>query len=80
MGMKFRVTLPEGKSIAKEAFYLIALKDKIDFVSYNFSKDKNNIIPTYKAAITDIMNWLIKIPTDRRTEAFASFEIRKSNN
>lgn len=77
LNIKFRVKLSEGKTIAREAFYLIALKDKVDFTSSNLSKDQSSIIPTYRAAITDITNWLIKIPSDRRTEAFASFEIRK---
>ena len=78
LGMKFNVGLQDGKSLGKEAFYVIALKDRFDFTSENFNKDELSIIPTYKAAITDIMNWLIQIPANKRTEAFSSFEIRKN--
>ncbi len=79
MGMEFIAELPHGVNRAKEALYLIALKDKYDFRSENFNQNgQKNIIPTYKAAMTDIMNWLIRIPPDRRTEAFQSYEIRRS--
>jgi len=77
LGMKFNVYLPKNKNFGKEAFLVIALKEKIDFISDNLSKDGLSIIPTYKAAMTDIMSWLIQIPVDMRTEAFASFEIRR---
>jgi hypothetical protein len=76
-GMKFNVYLPAGISMASEAFLLIALKDKINFTSENFNQDGMSIIPTYRAAMTDIMSWLIQIPADKRTEAFRSFEIRR---
>ena len=76
-GMKFNVYLPAGISMASEAFLVIALKDKINFTSENFNQDGLSIIPTYRAAMTDIMSWLIQIPADKRTEAFRSFEIRR---
>ena len=76
LGMKFNVYLPADKSMANEAFLVIALKDKVDFKSDNFHQDGLSIIPTYRAAMTDIMSWLIQIPADMRTEAFRSFEIR----
>jgi hypothetical protein len=79
-GMKFNVYLPEGKSMANEAFLVIALKDKVDFKSDNFHQDGLSIIPTYRAAMTDIMSWLIQIPADMRTEAFRSFEIRRKHD
>lgn len=75
--LKFRASLPEGKSLVKEALLLVALKEKIDFFSNNLSTDGQGVIPTYKAAITDIMNWLVRIPADMRTEAFKSFTIKK---
>ncbi len=75
--MKFNVGLPQDKNFGKEAFLVIALKEKIDFISDNLSKDGLSIIPTYRAAMTDIMTWLIQIPVDMRTEAFSSFEIRR---
>jgi hypothetical protein len=77
VGMKFNVYLPEGKSLANEAFLVIAIKEKVDFKSDNFHQDGLSIIPTYRAAMTDIMSWLIQIPADMRTEAFRSFEIRR---
>ncbi|MFC2094551.1 DUF4384 domain-containing protein [Bacteroidota bacterium] len=77
LGMKFNVYLPQNKNFGREAFLVIALKEKIDFISDNLSKDGLSIIPTYKAAMTDIMSWLIQIPVNMRTEAFASFEIRR---
>jgi hypothetical protein len=80
LGMKFNVHLPEDVSIANEAFLVIALKDKINFTSENFQQDGLSIIPTYRAAMTDIMSWLIQIPADMRTEAFRSFEIRRKHD
>jgi len=77
MGMNFTVGLSPNKPSQTEALYVIALKDKLDFVSGNFSRDGLSVIPTYRAAITDIMNWLIQIPIDERAEAFKQFEIRK---
>lgn len=77
MGMHFTVELPKGVERAKEALYVIALKDRIEFKSDHFSQNGNNTIPTYKSAMTDIMNWLIQIPADHRTEAFQSYEIRR---
>jgi len=77
LGMKFNVYLTPKKSFGKEAFLVIALKEKVDFISDNLSKDGLSIIPTYRAAMTDIMSWLIQIPVDMRTEDFASFEIRR---
>ena len=77
LGMKFNVYLPQNKNFGREAFLVIALKEKIDFISDNLSKDGLSIIPTYRAAMTDIMTWLIQIPVDMRTEDFASFEIRR---
>lgn len=74
-GMTFPVMLPEGKESVTEGLMLIALKEKVDFVSPNLSP--GGIISTYKAAITDIMNWLVGIPLEKRTESFQSFEIRK---
>ena len=75
LGLTFPVGLPEGRDNVVEGLMLIALKEKTDFVSPNLSS--GGIIPTYKAAITDIMNWLVGIPLDKRTESFQSFEIRK---
>lgn len=77
MGMSFTVGLPPGKVSQTEALYVVALKEKNDFTSVNLSKDDFSVIPTYKAAITDIMNWLIQINPNKRTEYFKSFEIRK---
>jgi hypothetical protein len=78
-GLEFNVRLPVGKNNVVEGLLLIALKDKIDFSSPNLSSDGFNIIPTYKAAMTDIMSWLVTIPLDKRVEAFATYEIRKRN-
>jgi len=77
-GLKFWAGLSPGKSHAVEGLLLIALKEKVEFNSPNFSPDGSNIIPTYRAAITDIMSWLVAIPLDKRAEAFATFEIRKA--
>ena len=38
LGMKFNVYLPADKSMANEAFLVIALKEKIDFTSANFQE------------------------------------------
>ncbi|MGD0037105.1 MAG: DUF4384 domain-containing protein [Bacteroidota bacterium] len=78
MEMRFTVGLPKGSGRAKEALYVIALKDNIKFNSEHFSQEGNNTIPTYKSAIIDIMNWLVQIPAERRTETFQSYEIRRS--
>jgi hypothetical protein len=78
VGMHFIIELPKGFSRTKEALYVVALKDNIEFKSEHFNLDGNNTIPTYKTAMIDIMNWLVQIPADRRTEAFQSYEIRRS--
>jgi hypothetical protein len=75
MNLKFYADIPEGKTETWEGFLLIALKEKIDFTSSNFLSDENNIIPTYKAAFEDLMQWLIKIPVDKRTEDLKKFKI-----
>ena len=73
----FRVGVPAGKSRTKEALYLVATKWKIDFPPEHLSKDGQGVISTRVAAWLDIMNWLVSIPADMRTEAFKSYEIRK---
>ncbi|MFH0734578.1 MAG: DUF4384 domain-containing protein [bacterium] len=77
LGMSFTVGLPANRNSAIEGLMIIALKDKHDFKSSVFSTDGNNVIPTYKSALSEIMEWLVAIPLDRRTEAFASYEIVK---
>ena len=79
MGMRFTVELPKGQIRAKEAVYVIGLKDNVEFNSDHFTQRGSSTIPTYSAAMTDIMNWLIQIPADRRAEAFQSYEIRRSH-
>lgn len=76
--LSFEVGLPNGIDNVIEALYIVALKNKIDFVSNNISERTGGIIPTYQAAITDIQSWLIQIPRDQRAEFLKSFEIRKS--
>jgi hypothetical protein len=63
---------------AKKVIYVIGLKDNVEFISDHSIKQGNSTIPTYSSAMTDIMNWLIQIPADRRAEAFQSYEIRKN--
>jgi hypothetical protein len=77
--LSFEVGLPEGKDNVLEALYVVASKNKIDFVSNDISESSGGVIPTYQAAITDIQNWMIQIPRDQRTEFLKSFEIRKSD-
>lgn len=78
LGMSFPVALPEGKDKAVEGLFLVALKDRIDFTSPNIDNRSGlGVIPTYRSALTDIMKWLIRIPSDRRTQTFTGFEIRK---
>ena len=77
MGMNFTVGLSPNRISQTEALYVIALKEKVDFISGNLSKDGLSIIPTYKAAITDIMNWIIQIPVNQRAEVLTQYEIRK---
>jgi hypothetical protein len=76
--MHFTVGLPKELARAKEAIYVIALKDYMEFKSEHFTQVGNNTNPTYKSAMTDIMNWLVQIPAEQRTEAFQSYEIRRS--
>jgi hypothetical protein len=78
LGMRFTAELPKGFVRVKEALYVIALKDNVEFKSEHFTQEGSNTIPTYKSAMTDIMNWLVQIPVDRRTETFQSYEIRRS--
>ena len=73
----FRVGVPLGKSRTKEALYLVATKARIDFPSDNLSKDGQGMISSRVAAWLNIMNWLVRIPADMRTESFKSYEIRK---
>lgn len=77
LGMRFTLSVPSGMQSAKEGLHLIALKQKIDFRGSHLSADALGTIPTYKSAITDILNWLIQIPVEMRTEAFQSYEIRR---
>jgi hypothetical protein len=78
MGIRFIVVLPKGTARTKEALYVIALKDNIEFKSEHFIQNGDNTIPTYKSAMSEIMNWLVQIPADRRTESFQSYEIRRN--
>lgn len=75
--MKFRVKLPYNREAVSEALYLVAVKEKVDFTSKNFTADGENVIPTYKAAFIDLQSWLIQIPLDSRAETSKIFEIRK---
>jgi hypothetical protein len=75
--LKFRVRVPTGQLAVSEALYFVALKQKIDFTSKNFSTDDRDVIPTYKAAFIDLQSWLIQIPLNLRSETSKIFEIRK---
>ena len=74
LNAKFIVQLPDGKSRSKEALYVIALKDNVPV-----SKDVAHLVGGLhlKDAMQDIMQWLVQIPAERRTEAFQSYEIRR---
>ncbi len=78
-GMKFRVILSPGKESTIEHLYLVALKKKVDFSSKNLSIDGSGIIPTYKAAFTDLQGWLLRIPLDERVEVTKSYQIKKAD-
>jgi len=73
----FHVAVPEGKLRTKEALYLIGTKEKIDFHPGHFAEGGKNLLLARVAAVVDIMNWLVRIPPDMRTETFRSYEIRK---
>jgi hypothetical protein len=77
--LSFEVALPSGEDNAVEALYLVALKNKLDFVSSGLNDIDEGIISGYQAAISDIQGWMIQVPRDQRTEALKSFEIRKSD-
>ena len=79
INMKFYAEIPPDKNEVWEGFFLVALKEKIDFTSNNFSSDGNNIIPTYRAAFEDMMHWLIKVPIDKRTEDLKKIKIILKN-
>ena len=76
-GMTFPVKLSPGRKQVLEAFYIVALKDKIPFETDRYATEGDGVIPTYRAAFTEMQNWLVNIPIDRRTEAIKTFEIRK---
>jgi hypothetical protein len=78
MGMRFIIELPKGVSRTKEALYVVALKDKVEFNATPIGQDENKTSLSYRTAMIDIMNWLVQIPAERRTEAFQSYEIRRS--
>ena len=73
LNAKFTVQLPAGKNRSKEALYLVALKDNVNFP---FAKH-NGFYLSASAAYKDIMQWMTTIPPERRTEAFQSYEIIK---
>ena len=77
--LSFEVALPPGKDYVIEALYIVAMKNKLDFVSSSLTGSEGGIIPGYQAAIADIQAWMIQVPRDQRTEALKSFEIRKSD-
>ena len=77
--LSFEVALPPGKDYVIEALYIVAMKNKLDFVSNSLNGSEAGIIPGYQAAIADIQAWMIQVPRDQRTEALKSFEIRKSD-
>lgn len=73
----FTAATPPGKDRVTEALYVIALKEKIDFISESQSISETGIISTSGAAMTDIQNWLMKIPRDMRAEQLKAFQIKK---
>ena len=73
IGAEFIVGLPPGKSRTKEALYLVALKDNVSFPVQQGKTFSTGIL----SAMQDIMQWLVRIPPDRRTETFKSYEIRR---
>ncbi|MGE5313325.1 MAG: DUF4384 domain-containing protein [Acidobacteriota bacterium] len=74
LGMRFTVSVPEGMIRTKESLYCIALKDDVAFPGSGSGYVKGAV-----AAQKEIMQWLLRIPADRRTEAFQSYEIRKTD-
>jgi hypothetical protein len=79
-GLGFGYELPEGVTSTTESLYLIACKEQVEFTSENMTLYAGtfNRLPNYKAAMLDIMNWLVQIPLDERTAAMVSYEIRKA--
>ncbi|PIP77128.1 MAG: hypothetical protein COW85_10545 [Ignavibacteria bacterium CG22_combo_CG10-13_8_21_14_all_37_15] len=75
--MRFIVGLPNDKEEQEEGLLLVALKNKIDFHSGKISSDGKGGSQSYKAALTDIMQWLIQIPLSERTETFEMYTIKK---
>lgn len=75
--VNMQVSLQKNVNNTVEALYLVALKDKIDFKSSVLSAPGSGLIPTYKAAFTDIQNWLVQIPSNRRTEVIKQYNIKR---
>lgn len=75
-GLRLRVELPKGRRRTSEMIVALATKDPMKFTGGKLVGGFG-IVPTYQAAIDELMRWLSQIPVDRRTEAHATYEIRR---
>lgn len=77
--ISFIASLPPGKDRVTEALYVVALKEKIDFFPADEDASATGIMSTSQTAMTDIQNWLMKIPRNLRTEQLKAFQIKRIN-
>lgn len=75
--LKFNVSLTLGVDRAYEALYVVASKHKVDPQSLEKSSLFQNKVTGTLLALSELNQWLVKIPANQRTQNMAKYEIRK---
>ena len=76
MGISYQVMVPEGRRRAEEWIKVIALKRERTLGSAWRKSGMYNRVPTRKAALEQLMRWLVQIPREEWTEADAAYTVQ----
>ncbi len=76
VGLHFRVETAKGEKRSSEMVLAIATKDSVPF-SAGKIVGETGVVPTYRAAVDELNQWLCRIAPERRTESYQIYEIRK---
>jgi len=77
-GRGLGVNTPQGKSVAKEAVYVIALRQPFDFENTNIQEGINGIYNGQTALVEELIRQIVTIPMEDRTEHLIPYQITKA--
>lgn len=76
MGISYRVQVPEGRRQATEQIMVVAMKTEHTLGAGWSRTGLHNQVPTRKAALVQLMRWLVKVPRQEWTEAGAAYRVQ----